>query len=53
MGVRRCLNGRHARAGRSSRVSEVEAHAENRQVDGRSTHGTLGHHPTDRLRVHD
>ena len=38
---RRCLNGRHARAGRSPRGSEVGAPAENRPVDRPSTRGTL------------
>ena len=53
-GVRRCLNGRHARAGRSPRASEVGAPAENPPVDRASTRGTLGGHTTEtcRCRIH-
>lgn len=40
--MRRCLSGRHARAGRSPRASEVGALAENRPVDRASTRDTLG-----------
>ena len=46
-GVRRCLDGRHARAGRSPRASEVEAPAKNRPVDRVSTRGTMAGHSTD------
>ena len=45
-GVRRCLNGRHARAGRSPRPGEVGAQRRTQRVDRPSTRGTLGRHPT-------